>query len=206
MSLSRRVESIAEELLLRGRHQPGAPVRELAEKLGWRVVKQQLPTEGLALRDAGTIVVSPTGYLARDEFTLAHELIEMVLPREWRLALQPERKEALVDFGAAALLLPRGPFLSSVVEEGLELPALRRRWARASWAVIARRLVDIGVASTAASWRGRATTWRHGTQAHPAERVAVAQALRRGRAQLGPAMAWRVRGRAGESAVAVARG
>lgn len=182
-------------------------MRVLLERLGVRVVTASsgCPVEGLAVRHEQTVVVRASGYAPRDEFTLAHELLELHLPREL-LELPRARKEALVDYGAAALLLPRAAFAADAHASGLDVPALRRRWRGASWAVVARRLVDVGAAGSAASWQGRQVAWRHGRPEHPSERVAVAQALRRGRAQLGPAMAWRIRGRAGESAVAVARG
>lgn len=150
-------------------------------------------------------MISPSGYNARDEFTLAHELVELHCPAAWR-ELPRERKEAMCDRGAAALLLPAAAFRVSIDQHGLDLPQLRRQWRHASWATIARRLVDVGAASTIASWESLELAWRYGADAHPDEEHALAEVYAgRGRAEIGAVRAWRLGGAGLGRAVSVGR-
>lgn len=82
VTLNTRIEALAAELLLRARHEPRQPMGLLARRLGVHVVREDLGggLAGCALRRLATVVVAPSGYSARDEFTLAHELVEMFLP------------------------------------------------------------------------------------------------------------------------------
>lgn len=94
-------------------------------------------------------------------------------------------REDACDRGAAALLLPRVAFRSSAEQLRADLPALRRAWPAASWATLARRLVDIGLAHTAAAFDSAELAWRTGAlqgELALAEARAVAEAYTRGRA------------------------
>jgi hypothetical protein len=173
-------------------------MRGLIDSLGIRLVERWMGAGvlGCTLRSIETIVLSPSGYAARDEFTLAHEVLEYFAPAEWN-TLPRETKEAICDRGAAALLLPALPFKIAVREHGIDLAALRRRWRLASWATIAHRLVDLGAASTASGWDSESLAWRYGGEEHPSEGAALRQARRRGRGWVAGARAWRLsRGRA----------
>jgi len=193
--------------LQRARAKPGETLRIAAERLGVRVCERELPegVDGFAARHIRTVVVSPSGYSARDEFTVAHELIEIHAPQSWH-ELPRERKEAMCDRGAAALLLPAAAFRATIDELGLDLPRLRRRWRHASWGTIGRRLVDVGAASTIANWSDLELAWRYGAGAHPDEEHALAEVYAgRGRAQVGAVSAWRLGGAGLGRAVSVGR-
>ena len=174
-------------------------MRQVAERLGHTILEREtdIPVRGLATRNAAGshIVLVASGYLARDEFTIAHELMELHIPRDWRTYLPNDLKEGMCDRGAAALLLPTAPFRASVDELAGELPALRRHWRNASWDVIARRLVDVGLASTAAAWDSLELSWRYGGAGHSSEEEALGHVYSgRGAAQVGGVRAWRLGG------------
>lgn len=153
-------------------------MRGLLERLGLTLRERDIdaPIRGASLRGLSRVLLVPSGYHPRDEFTIAHEIIESFFPSEWnRYAATEEDKERACDRGAAALLLPAAEFHRSVTELRHELPALRRRWRNASWDVIARRLVDVGAASTAAAWDSLELRWRYGGTGHDAEEHALAE-------------------------------
>jgi len=206
-SLMQAAENLADELLQRSRVLPGETLRKCAERIGVRIVEKRLPgaSLGVAIASLRTIVLSSSGYGARDEFTIAHELMELHIPGSWH-DLPPEMKESACDRGAAALLLPAAAFRSTVAELGLDLPRLRRRWRHASWGTIGRRLVDVGAASTIANWSDLELAWRYGAEAHPDEEHALAEVYAgRGRAQVGAVRAWRLGGAGLGRAVSVGR-
>ena len=91
------------------------------------------------------------------EFSIAHELMEIYLPRKLRT-------EDMCNRGAAALLLPWIPYLRDLARHELELPIMRARWPLASYPTLARRLVDLHP-------RAAATIWRRG---HPHKRYCKA--------------------------------
>lgn len=162
--------------------------------------------DGAAIVPLRLIVISPSGYAARDEFTLAHELMELHIPSSWRRDLPKEVKEAACDRGAAALLLPAQAFTASVNKVGVDLPALRRAWPNASWSTLAKRLVDIEEAATVASWEALEPAWRYGAEAHPDEEHALAEVYAgRGRAKVRGVRAWRLSGAGMGRAVSVGR-
>lgn len=149
-------------------------------------------------------MVDPSGYLPRDEFTIAHEIAELHLPHDWRETLGPALWERACNRVASALLLPAGAFVTSVLELGLDLPALRRRWTHASWDTLARRLVDVGAARTAAAWDSLELAWRYGGEAHPDEEHALAEVYAgRGRGVVRGVRAWRLGGEGLGRAVAM---
>lgn len=156
-----------------------------------------LPPEvlGASQRGGNRILLSPSGCSARDEFTVAHEIFEIALPR--RL---PERvHESFCDMGAAALILPREPFLVSALRQQCELPALRRLWRWASYETLATRLVTLMPGVAAAKWVDGRPAWRRCHCSLPlasAETEALEMALRTGRGQAAEdgllALAWRL--------------
>lgn len=151
--------------------------------------------DGAAILAFRSIVLSPSGYAARDEFTLAHELMELHIPSTWRSDLPKAMKEAACDRGAAALVLPFAAFISSVNKLGVDLPALRRTWPNASWSTIAKRLVDTDQAATVANWEALETAWRYGSDPHPDEEHALAEVYAgRGRSKVRGVRAWRLSG------------
>ncbi len=185
-------------------------MRQVAERLGHTIHEREtaLPVRGLATRNAlgGHIVLVASGYAARDEFTVAHELMELHIPSEWRTQLTEDFKERLCDRGAAALLLPASAFRKSVKLLEGELPALRRQWRHASWDVIARRLVDVGMVSTAAAWDSLELRWRYGGDGHALEEEALGRVYAgRGAARVGGVRAWRLGGAGLGRAVSVGR-
>jgi IrrE N-terminal-like domain len=207
-SLALAAEAIAAELRARGRLELNDSMRVLAARLGVSI--HEHPVRGLAgvaVRSAHAVLLSPSGYAPRDEFTLAHELMELYLPSQWRRALPEKLKERACDRGAAALLLPRQQFLFSLHGTGWDLPALRRRWPTASWGAIAARLVDLVPGVSACTWVDhRRASWRYdpALELHhvgAAELIAVEQAQRHGRAVVVRrrlrARAWRLVARQG---------
>lgn len=121
-------------------------MRELAHGLGQAVEDLHINARvrGLCVRAQHRILLNPSGYGPRDEFTIGHELMELYIPREW-LSLPEATKERLCDRGAAALILPRAEFLASVERHGRNVHALHREWPRASGQVIKARLLELGV-------------------------------------------------------------
>lgn len=204
MPLNARIEALAAELLASTHHQPGQPMRELAERLDVTVLERDLGAlAGVTLRGLRAVVLSPSGYDARDEFTLAHELIELHLP-DWMRVAPDSLRERLCDRGAAALLLPGSVFAASARTLQRDLSALRRAWPVASWSVLARRLVDVGLAESASGWESLQLAWRYGGCPHPDEEHALAEVYSgRGRARVRRARAWRLGGEGLGRAVAM---
>jgi hypothetical protein len=135
---------------------------DVARRLSVDVARIYLPgVRGAASPEERLIVFTPSGYPPRDEFTVAHELMELHMPTPVA-QLQPAERERFCDRGAAALLLPRQQFLfTSRVARG-ELPELRRRWPWASWGAIASRFVDLVPGTAAATWvNGERDWWRY---------------------------------------------
>jgi Zn-dependent peptidase ImmA (M78 family) len=116
-------------------------VFEIARRLRIDVERVQLPPGvlGVSSRSAWAILYEESGYRPRDEFTVAHELMELHLPRPV-LELPRAVKERFCDRGAAALLLPRGAFLRSLKEFGWNVEDQRQRWPYVSARVIAARI------------------------------------------------------------------
>ena len=204
-------EAIADDLLRRARTRVGESLRVAAKRLGVDVEEHQLDpgVHGAAIIRFRSIVLSPSGYTARDEFTLAHELMELHIPGSWRRDLPKATKEAACDRGAAALLLPAAAFKQSVAELGANLPPLRRRWAHASWSTIARRMVDVGAATSAASWDCLEQTWRYGpgeTTREEEDALVLACFNGRGSASAKGIRAWRLGGEGPGRAVSISRG
>jgi Zn-dependent peptidase ImmA (M78 family) len=114
---------------------------DLAAKLGHEVeeLRVKARVRGLCIRAQRRLLVAPSGYAPRDEFTLAHEMMELYLPREW-LELPEHTKELLCDRGAAALLLPRKAFLESLERHGWNVEDQRRLWPHVSATVIEARI------------------------------------------------------------------
>lgn len=150
---------------------------------------------GASQRVKNRILLNPSGYPARDEFTIAHELFELTMPR--RL---PERAhEHLCDMAASALILPRGAFLPDALRQQCELPALRRAWRWASYETLATRLAVLMPGVAASKWIDGRPAWRRCHCSLPlseAEAEALTLALRTGRGQVAEeglvALAWRL--------------
>ena len=136
-------EAIAGELLARSRMGPGSSMVRVALALGYEVAARQLPDgiAGASARGCRWIFVAPSGYRPRDEFTIAHELMELHIPRSV-LELPRATKERFCDRGAAALLLPRGAFLRSLTQHGWEIEQQRQRWPLVSGRVIEARIYE----------------------------------------------------------------
>lgn len=135
----------------------------MAQRLGYRVVRGALPAglRGTSIRGEPLIVVRPECYRPREEFAVGHELLELHLPRCLLDVLEQEAKERVCNRGAAALLLPRQPFMSSLAAARWDLAELRRRLPWASWAAIATRIVDLVPGAAAATWvNGTREWWR----------------------------------------------
>lgn len=185
-------------------------MEELSRRLGVAVEEAQLRFHrGLALPDDRAILYRPTGYVPRDQFTIAHELMELHCPRPI-LDLEPATKERFCNRGAAALLMPQQQFQFSLRGLGWDLPRLRQRFALASWGAIAQRLVDLVPHAAACTWvDGKRKWWRwdeplwrelgdladaeHGALAAAESQRGHAQAMR-GRIR---AKAWRLTARNG---------
>jgi hypothetical protein len=201
---------VAATIRLRAGAADFANPEELARSLGYAVERDHLPNGDLAWSFPRwrKIVLSPSGYEPRDAVSIAHELIELELPRR----LEPRKfHEAFCQRGAAALILPRESFLRIAVAERWDLAALRRRFRRlASWELLATRAVDLVPGSAAAAWVRGALKWRRAWQAPggvtDAERRAVARAMRpRGFGACRSAVAWRIAERgAGFRAISLA--
>jgi len=192
---------------------------QLADALGVRVVHARLPAgaRGFALRQDRTVIIHPSGYPPREQFSLAHELIEINIPSGW--LMRDEVLDKFCDRGAAALLLPSAEFLCSLHGTGWDLAELRRRWPWASWALIASRLQDLVEGASAATWvNGAREWWRfpHDSsvaellEVEGAERAAVDQVfLGRGAAIVQRrrvrARAWRLSAKGKRVAIAVCR-
>lgn len=100
-----------------------------------------------------TIFVARSSYQPRNEFSQAHEIAELHIPRAVR-ELPAALKERYCNRVAAALLLPREQFLACIRSSDWNLPGLRRRWPLASWGAIASRLADLVPGVAACTWVG----------------------------------------------------
>lgn len=157
-------------------------MRLLAERLSVPILEHSVDgLLGSAMRSVRAIMLSPSGYEPRDEFTLAHELAELHIPAAWHATLPERVKERMCDRVAAALLLPPPQFLYALFETNWSLPLLRRRFPIASYEAIARRIVDLKPSTSAAMWTAGKRSWWRGPAAGEDVRLLVRaerQALR----------------------------
>ena len=202
--LHRQVEALAAELLQKARMEPGGSVRLLAERLGHRVIERpncKARVRGFSVRRPHEIYLIPSAYEPRNQFTIAHEIMELMLPLGLVESIPAALKEELCDRGAAALMLPPGRFAETMHKTGVHLPALRRLWRFASYKALAARMVDLVPGTTAASWDSGAMQWGRGPElGAEAITAAVTEALTSrglGEAVIGGvrARAWRMASR-----------
>jgi Zn-dependent peptidase ImmA (M78 family) len=215
--LARAAEEIAAELRVRARLEDGDSMRVLAARLNVAVHEQVLLSlNGKAARAAHAVILSPSGYEPRDEFTLAHELAELHLPAAWRSTLSEELKERACNRIAAALLLPPRPFLWALHESDWQVPAVRRRFPLVSYETVATRIVDLKPGAAASSWVNGQRAWWRGPQPGAdvrsllrAEHAALRIAAQAGRARVTvdgvEAQAWCLTARGKTAALTVAR-
>ena len=85
-------------------------------------------------------------YDAADEFAVAHEIVELHIPKLGAL------HEDFVDRAAAALLMPRTEFLASVAQCLFDVAAVRRQWHWASFTAIIWRIAELCPNVAAARW------------------------------------------------------
>jgi Zn-dependent peptidase ImmA (M78 family) len=216
--LAQGAEAIAAELRMRARLEEADSMRVLAARLNVPVHEHPLRCmNGKAARQARAIILSPSGYEPRDEFTIAHELAELHLPAQWRSTLSEQTKERCCNRIAAALLLPAKAFLWALHETDWDLPAVRRRFPRVSFEAVATRIVDLRPGTTAASWVNGKRAWWRGPQSGAdvrdlvrAEHAALRIAARAGSAavQQGSilARAWSLTAKGKTVSVSVCRG
>lgn len=103
--------------------------------------------EGLYSPFTCTIVVARR-HLPRQEFTIAHELMEANVPQR----VPAEIKEQWCDRGAAALMMPRIAFLESGTASGWDLEVMRQWWPHCSWNALVKRITDLVPRTAAAAW------------------------------------------------------
>lgn len=157
------------ELRARARAELGAPMERVAASLGCRVrwVHPYEVPEGFraACRPrTRTIFVARSSYQPRNEFSQAHEIAELYLPRVLRETLPGHMKETFCNRVAAALLLPRQQFLFSLHGVGWDLAELRKRWPWASWGALSSRIADLVPGVAACTWLGATrASWHVGT-------------------------------------------
>jgi len=114
--------------------------------------------------ETGTILIKEDDPVARQRFTNAHELMEMLCEAHRSLPEAPfitarlsgGAKERLCDLGAAALLMPKASFVSHLKREGVRLLAGRRLATIYNTSLLATlfRMVEYGPGQhTLAVWR-----------------------------------------------------
>lgn len=82
----------------------------------------------------------------RRSFITAHEIMEF-LARHSGMDSSPDA-EAILDHGAACILMPRGHFITAIERHGPDLFALKRAFPHASHEAIARRIAHFVTNST----------------------------------------------------------
>lgn len=104
-SVAQLAEEVGAELLRPARARIGTPMDQVAHGLGVRVIRAPLPmgARGFSLRADRTVFIRPSGYAPRDEFSIAHELVELHAP--WR-ALPERLQEKLCDRAAGGDVAP----------------------------------------------------------------------------------------------------
>lgn len=184
-------ESLAGELREQSGLSEGAPPSLVARALGYQVIMCPLPgCLGGSMPGSNKILVSPSGYRPRDELTVAHELAELALEDK----VHGPNHERFCQRVAAAIILPRSVFVSSVIDCAWDLSALRRRWRYASWETIALRMADLLPGVTASKWVDGEAKWpRHPSDAER-QAAEIARSRGKGVARLPDAvgMAWRL--------------
>lgn len=95
---------------------------------------------GRTLRGSTVIEIVPHAYEPKREYTLAHELMELALPRK-TIAGKP--RERVCQRAAASFLLPSIAFKRSLTLSGWDLPTLVRWWKWASWEALGFRVADL---------------------------------------------------------------
>ena len=158
----RSAERKAERLLARSDLPASAPPSEIARALGYRIrIDHRLPpdVEGMLDPLTSTIIVARR-HAPRQEFTIAHELMEANVP----LHLPSEIKEQWCDRGAAALMMPARKFLRSGFACDWDLEVLRAWWPSCSWNALVKRVADLVPGTAAAAWHRAQLRFR---QAHP---------------------------------------
>lgn len=197
--LNELAEEFGERMRRQTRLPEGTDARAFVAACGLKVVEVQLEAfEGFHIPGTRTLYLSPQPYEPRNQFTLFHELAEARRP-PW---IPAEWKEKWCDRAAAALLLPRTAFTTSLVACRWDLAALRRRWRHASYEAIASRIVDVMPGVSMSTWRDELRRYRRGeagAELEQAEYVALAQAYAgRGMAIVrtpdAAAVAWRLGG------------
>lgn len=140
------LDALARHVLERSGHPEGGRARDIATGLGYTVREVPLPVgvRGISVPGQRVILVSRSRSRQRDEFTIAHEIAE--------LEFGGQETEEACDLCAAAIMLPRDPFVRSLATTGWELLGLQRRWPWASRAVLTIRLLGIIDQSAPSIW------------------------------------------------------
>jgi hypothetical protein len=209
-----QAEEAASEIRARSRLEPGTPMRDVCRALGVDIEEDRLNSRvrAISFRSESLILLRPSGYRPRDEFSIAHELLELYGP--WSPEVPAATKELLCDRGAAALLLPSDEFLKSARAERFDLAVLRRRWPLASWGALSCRISDLVPGAVSSTWvngRRRGARSAHEDpgvaalerEAHHAALARGHQSVRRGSLR---AAAWRLTTRNGRSVVVAVSG
>lgn len=138
---------MAERLGLSVRKRAHLLVRErpslAIERLGFSVVEKPylgIGVLGRTRRGSTVIEIVPHAYPAKREYTLAHELMELALPRK---VIAGKPRERVCQRAAASFLLPSIAFKRSLALSGWELPTLVGWWKWASWEALGFRIADI---------------------------------------------------------------
>ena len=165
-------EKIGAKIREKSKVGPHAPPSAIALALSRPVRVRPIPGKRQALTIPGEphILISPElDYWPRREFSVAHELAESELQEK-----SPKIHEAFCDRIAAAILLPRPEFLSSLVTHALDMRELRQLWPWASWSAMARRITELMPNTIATGWHNAKPTWRTSSNdPFSAEKIAV---------------------------------
>jgi hypothetical protein len=129
---------------------------------------------GCEIEDVKAIFLG-LGSRARKESTVAHEIAHRNMPAD----IPAEFEEAYCNRVAAALMIPRAPFISAGDRYDWEVEDLAQCFSPVSYEMVAMRIVETAPADqgfVAARWCGMTMRWRYGCNENmytTAERDAV---------------------------------
>lgn len=137
---------------------PNASGEEIAKAHGYRVaIDSTLPSPwgGHIDVDERVIWVKPAQTPAKLHFVILHELSHSYLSHLKR----GRPLEACCQRGAAALMMPKDPFLEDCRETGRDIKEMSIRWPNSSREALVARIAELTENTVAAAWAGHSRKW-----------------------------------------------
>lgn len=174
---------MAASLRRRARLRVKEPPSEAVQRLGLQLSEEYCGKgiRGCSVTGDPVVRIAKESYAPRRELTIAHELLELALPRHFR---RGPLRERLCQRGAAALMLPSIAFERAIFLAEWDLAKLRRWHSWVSWEALGRRAADLFPGVTLTTWTEKGYRRSDSTEVHDGEAEAAKEAYRVGWARL----------------------